>query len=353
MKTKPAFLSMLCLTSLLTSCNLNPNKELTKKEIMNFIKNIDTTNNYNYSTDESTLVSFKVEASKDYLRQIGQNQEEFYESYYKETTFYDYDTETFYNPEIGVKYFGEIPNQRIYDPTYLDDVSLSIDYYLESGVKYYLKKDCLVEVIPMYSQPNSSYDRYEQYIGDIDMLWTSDKIDNSNPNRTTIKIKQNEKELIILEGACTGFSGDIRYFLIINEENNTIEKFDILSHHENSLLFGSEEEMQVEDYLNGFALESENVDLDFLVGATYTKDALEKEINARIEEYKEIKSTITWKQELEERREYVVERHIDKEGMTSVFNEYKKTDFYQYGTWCYSIEIKCNSNLFDHKWIDE
>ena len=55
----------------------------------------------------------------------------------------------------------------------------------------------------------------------------------------------------------------------------------------------------------------------------------------------------------EEREEYVVERHIDKEGMTSVFNEYKKTDFYQYGTWCYSIEIKCNSNLFDHKWIDE
>ena len=275
MKTKPAFLSMLCLTFLLTSCNLNPNKELTKKEIMNFIKNIDTTNNYNYSTNESTLVSFKVEASKDYLRQIGQIQEEFYESYYKETTFYDYDTETFYNPEIGVKYFCEIPTQRIYDPTYLDDASLSIDYNLESGVKYYLKKDCLVEVIPMYSQPHSSYDRYEQCVGDIDMLWTSDKIDNSNPNRTTVKIKQNEKELIVLEGECTGFSGYIRYFLIINEENNTIEKFDILSHHENSLFFGSEEEMQVEDYLNGFALESENVDLDFLVGATYTKDALE------------------------------------------------------------------------------
>lgn len=351
MKTKPAFLSMLCLTFLLTSCNLNPNKELTKKEIMNFIKNIDTTNNYNYSTNESTLVSFKVEASKDYLKQIEQTQEEFYESYYNKLTFYNYDTETEFNPEIGVKYFCEIPTTRKYDPTDLDAVSSQIDYDLEHGVKFYLKENYLVEIIP---ERYSSYERYEQYVGDIDMLWTTDIIVNFNP---VIKIEQNGKEIIVLQGACIGYVGGIEYILFFNEENNTIEKFEILRNHETPEYFGSEEELQIEDYLNGFNLESKNVDFDFLVGATFTRKALEEELNTRvktiIKEYKEKKSTISYEQVLEHKEELIVEMHIDKEGIISVFNEYAKSDVYQYGTWCYSFEYESNTNLFDHKWIDE
>lgn len=358
MKKNKKMLFILCV-GLLVSCGaFGSGKELSKNQIMSFIKKIDTTNNYNYSTDECTLLSYKVDASEEYLKKVGQTQEEFYESNYSELQFYDFKSQSYYHPQIGVKHLDEISNVRQYDPANLDVISTQIDEYLSSGYKFYLENDCLVEVIPMGSPTSSSYDGYERYLGEIDMLWTSEAVfvDTSFYTQTEfIKIEQNETESIVLFGRTRGYRGDIEYLLKINEETNKIEKFDIISHHETPGYFGNEEELKVEEYLNGYDLESDDVDLDYVAGSTakITILALEEGINDAIKAYKENKENIVWEHALEEKQEYIIEMHIDKEGLISVFNESKKVDVYQRGVWCYSIELETHTKLFDHKWVDE
>ena len=356
MKIKNFSLTMLCLVSLLTSCGSSFAKELTKKEIMNFIKNIDNTYNYNYSSTETTILSFEVEASEEYLKQIKQTQEELYESYYNKLQFYEFKSQSPFHPEIGVKYFDEISNARIYDPTNLSEVSAQIDYCLDDwGYKFYLDNDCLVEIIPMVLQPNSSYDKYEQFFGEIDMMWISEAKEDDLLINQVLKVEQDGKVSIALTGYCEGYRGDIEYILKIDETSNKIEKFDIVSHNETQIFFGEEEELIVEDYLNGYDLESGDIELDHVAGvsARFTLQGLEEGINAAIKNYKENKENIVWEPLLEVRQDYSIERHIDKEGLISVFNESRREDYYQRGVWCYSIKLETNTNLFDHKWVDE
>ena len=153
MKTAKSLLFVLCIITLLTSCDTGLGKELSKKEIIEFIEKIDTTNEYNYCTNESVLVDYKVNASDEYLQDSQQTLESLYEKHYVHFS------EDSIIPRIGVPYTWELSTGRRWDPR-RENYTDYVEYCLSGGNKFYLKNGCLVEVSPIQTPNKGLYQNF-------------------------------------------------------------------------------------------------------------------------------------------------------------------------------------------------
>lgn len=343
-----AMLLILCISSLLTSCGEKLDKELSKKEIIEYIEKIDTTNEYNYCTNESVLVDYKVNASDEYLQDTQQTLESLYEKHYVHFS------EDRIIPQIGVTYTWEMPTSRRWDPrkeNYIDYV----EYGLSSGNKFYLKNDCLVEVIPMQTPNKGLYQNFLeslniQYSEDM-MIWIDGDSDYFT-GENILKIESKNKETIVLIGEYKGYVFNNKFAIQINEETNQIISFNMLTNYDKDDYFGENEISIIQKQIEGFNLNSDKLELEYIARSTISSRYLEEAINTTLDSYKNKKESIEWNPIIDEREEYIIELHIDKEGYMSVFNQYSKVDYYQRGVWCYSIEVKIESKIYNNKWVE-